>query len=144
MKQKFMALRITVGVVAVYHLATGLILNAPAGFLSAALTRWLGATRTPDPETLFPIRMLGTYMLVFGVAMALTAWNPVKNRALLTVGAILAVLRALQRLCESRDLGLALGIADSMNAMTMVLLLVFAVALVGFRLQVLKHPSDRD
>ncbi len=139
LKRNPMFLKAIVWVVCVYHVALGIVLNAPVTWLSSVLRHCLGATQMPDASALFAARMLGTYMLAFGISMGLAAWNPVKNRALLTVGVLLVAARAVQRLVQADDLGQALGITPSSNGIAIGVLIVFAVALAGFRFRLYRE-----
>ena len=87
----------------------------------------------PDSSALFLARMLGGYMLCFGVGMGLAAWDPVKNRSILSLGAGLVVLRSIQRIVQADTLQETLGLSSQANWTAIVILLVFAVFLVAFR-----------
>lgn len=144
MQKKYMSLKAFVWLVCVYHVALGIVLNAPIRLLSSTLTHCLGATKMPDASALFSARMLGTYMFVFGVGMGIAAWNPVKNRALLTVGVILISCRALQRLVQANDLNQALGVSASTNWSTIAVLMVFAGVLAVFRLKLWQDMKSQE
>ena len=133
MHKQYRCLKAVVWLVCIYHVTLGLVLNAPVGLISSTLTHCLGATKMPDASALFSARMLGTYMLAFGISMGIAAWNPVKNRALLSVGVILVSGRALQRLLQADDLNQALGVSSSTNWATIAVLMVFACAMAFFR-----------
>lgn len=135
MQKKHLCLKTVVWLICAYHVTLGIILNAPVDLLSTTLTHGFGATKMPDASALFPARMLGTYMLVFGIGMGIAAWNPVKNRALLTVGVLLVSGRALQRILQADDLAWALGVAPAANWTAIAILLAFAVLLAGFRIK---------
>ena len=133
MQKKYVCLKAVVWVIGVYHVALGIILNGPADLISSTMSHCLGATKMPDASVWFSARMLGTYMLVFGIGMGIAAWNPIKNRAILTVGVILASCRALQRLVQADDLNQALGVSAAANWTTIAVLMVFAGVLAFFR-----------
>lgn len=133
MKKKHLVLRGVVWLVCLYHILLGITLNCPVKCITWVATNTLCATKMPDASALFLARMLGTYLIVFGIAMGLAAWNPIKNRALLTIGAILVVLRTLQRLVQVDDLQDAIGISSGGNWTTVVVLLAFAGVLAFFR-----------
>jgi hypothetical protein len=133
MQKKYVALRGVVWLVCLYHISLGVTLNCSVKCMTWVATNALGATKMPDASALFLARMLGTYLIVFGVGMGLAAWNPVKNRALLTLGAMLVILRTVQRLLQAGDLQEALGISAGSNWATITALLVFAAVLVFFR-----------
>ena len=133
MQKKFLVLRGVVWLVCVYHVLLGVALNSPVSCITWVATHLLGATKMPDASALFLARMLGTYLIVFGIGMGLAAWNPVKNRALLSLGAILVVLRVVQRLVQVGDLQQAIGISTVGNWTTVVVLFAFAAVLAFFR-----------
>jgi hypothetical protein len=139
MDKKYLGLKVLVGFIGAYHLFLGLVLNMPVEVISWIATNLLGATDLPDASALFPARMLGSYMLVFGIGMALVVWDPVKNRALLSLGAILIVLRCFQRVFQPEDLKLALGITAQASWGTVVALLVVATLLLVFRFRLYRE-----
>lgn len=144
MQKKYISLKAFVWLICVYHVALGIVLNAPVGLIASTLTHCLGATKLPDASALFSARMLGTYMLVFGIGMGIAAWDPVKNRALLTVGVILVSCRALQRLLQADDLNQALGVSTSANWITITVLMVFAGALAFFRFKLWQDMKSEE
>ncbi len=127
----------------VYHLLLGIVLNCPVEVISWVAVNLLGASHLPDATALFPARMLGTYMIVFGLGMALVAWDPVKNRALLSLGAILVIARSLQRIFQADDLQIALGVPPQANWGTIVALLVIAMLLIVFRINLHRDLKGR-
>jgi len=141
MQNQYKVLRVIAGLVAAYHLLLGMLLNGPVNWITAVATHVLGATRMPDASALFLARMLGTYLIVFGIGMVLVVWNPVKNRVLLTLGAIVAALRAVQRLAQADDLSQSLGISCGGNWATIVMLLAIAAVLLFLRLQLHRNMA---
>ena len=139
MKKHYPVLRSVVWGMCAYHLFLGCTLNGPGNWISTVLTHLLGATRIPDASALFAGRMLGVYLIVFGLGLGLAAWNPIKNRALLSLGAILVVIRGIQRLVQFQDLETALGIPASTNWTAVAILWAFGVTLVFFRYRVFKE-----
>ncbi|MFC1643609.1 hypothetical protein ACFL1F_00835 [Chlamydiota bacterium] len=143
MKKRYLVLRAGVWIICVYLVLLGLILNGPVKGITYAATNFLGASKMPDASALFLARMLGAYLVVFGIGMGIAAWNPIKNRALLTLGAILLVLRSIQRLVCLTDLQNTLGISTGHNWMTVVLVLLFAIFLMYFRFR-LYHDMGKE
>ncbi len=141
MQNKYVFFRAVVWLVCLYHVTFGVLLNCPSELIDSTAKSLMGATKLPDASALFLARMVGTYMLVFGIGMGVAAWNPVKNRALLTIGVILVVLRALQRVVQANDLTHALGVSSSGNWATIIILLVFAAILGLFRLRILQDQK---
>jgi hypothetical protein len=140
--EQFRILRVVTWVICVYHVFIGVVLNGPVPWIQWVSTTVLGATRLPDPSALFLARMLGTFALVFGLSMGLAAYDPIKNRALLSLGAILVGLRGVQRLFQAGDLESALGISAGKNWTTVLLILFFAAALGLFRYKVYREMHD--
>lgn len=137
MNKKFMALRIIAGVICIYHTALGIILNSSVDVISWTLTNCMGATKLPDASALFVAKMLGAYMIFFGVGMGLVAWNPSKNRSILTIGVLLVIFRSIQRIIQADLLLESLGISAQSNCVTIIILIIFAIALIIFRLLLL-------
>ena len=138
MNKDYRFFRVVVALVCLYHLFLGIVLNSPVDVISWVAINLLGATHLPDATALFPARMLGTYLIVFGLGMGLVAWDPVKNRALLSLGAILVVMRILQRVLQADDLQVALGITSQASWGTVIGLLLIVIVLVVFRLLLLR------
>lgn len=59
---------------------------------------------TLTPELDYLLKPLGLYLLAFGVLMAYAIVDPAKNRPIITWGAIVLFLRAIQRLVLTREL----------------------------------------
>ena len=140
-ENRYVGLRIVTGVVCVYHVLLGVVLNMPVASIASIAEHLLGATRMPDASALFLARMLGVYLIVFGLGMGAAAWNPMKNRTLLTLGAILVAMRAVQRCFQAGDLQTSLGIESGTNTITILILVVFAIALALFRLKLFKEEA---
>lgn len=137
--QQHLILRGTAWVICAYHLLVGIVLNGPVPWIQWVADNLLGATRLPDGSALFLARMLGTFMIVFGLSMGLAAWDPIKNRALISLGAILVGLRGFQRIFQADDLEIALGLPAAKNWMTVVVVLAFAGALALFRYRIYRE-----
>ena len=110
-EKKYFWLRGVVWFVCLYHAALGVVLNSPVAWIEGGTASLLGATRMPDVSALFLARMLGTYLIAIAIAAGLAAWDPIKNRAILSILAILTALRCLQRVLQASDLEQTLGIA---------------------------------
>ncbi len=141
MQKKYLVLRSVVWLMCLYHVVVGIVLNCPVDVISFAMTHLMGATKIPDSSALFPARMLGTYMIVFGLGLGAAAWNPVKNRAILTVGVVLVLLRAAQRLLQAQDLSQALGVSSRTNWTAILILILFAATLAFFRFKLYRDRA---
>lgn len=136
---KYPVFRGVAWIMCVYHLILGIVLNSPVEVIRWTTETFLGATRLPDASSIFLARMLGVYMIVLGIGIGAAAWNPVKNRTLLTLGAILVILRAVQRLIQADDLRNALGISQGSNWIAIAIVLAFAVFMAIFRYRIYRE-----
>jgi len=86
------------GFIAFYHLAVGL-LGLFARDRAPELARTLFRFQlSGNPETLWLLNPFSAYLLAFGAAVAVAAWNPIRFRPLVFVAVGLFVLRIIQRL----------------------------------------------
>lgn len=130
----YTVLRVIAWCVCIYQVVLGIALNLPGSAVAAVAESVFGISKMPGEPTLIVARMLGAYMVAIGIGMGLAAWNPVKNRAFLSVGAILLGLRVVQRLVSFGDLQQVLGIAGSRNLTMIVVLAAFTACVIAFRL----------
>jgi hypothetical protein len=126
-------LRCVVWFVCLYSIGFGLLLNGPDAWVAVVAERMLNYGQEIDAPLRFTGRMLGAYMMFFGVALGLVAWNPVKNRAVLTVAVLLLLCRILQRLVYAGQLESIFGISSQRNWTYIGILAVFAVAMAAYR-----------
>lgn len=125
-----------------YNVLLGIIFNCPEGVVVGFSQMAFSYDTAPGTALLFTARLMGAYMLFFGAAMGLAAYNPVKNRALLTVGAIFLVLRALQRVVQADQLEAAFGTTPERNIIYIAMLTCFAVVVAVFRLKLYKDMKN--
>jgi hypothetical protein len=98
MEQKYTPGRALAALIGAYHVIVGLVIMF-SGQLAIQLAKSIGGmTIIGSPELGIVGEILACYILAFGLMMVLVAWNPVKNRALISVGLVLFVLRVFQRL----------------------------------------------
>lgn len=97
MKTKYTFWQGILWLVAGYHLLVGLLLFFSGEWSLKALKTFAGATIEGSPQLGIAGEILACYILTFALMMGVAAWNPVKNRSLLTIGLILVVLRIFQR-----------------------------------------------
>ena len=133
--KKYLFFRGVVWFISIYNVLLGIIFNCPEGIIVSFTKMVLGYDGMPGTAMMFTIRLLGVYMIFFGAAMGLAAWNPVKNRAVLTVGSIFLVLRALQRVVQASQLELAFGITAQRNWIFIAMLMGFAIVVLTFRIK---------
>jgi hypothetical protein len=84
--------------VGVYHLVVGLVLMFSGEAAIKAAKVFGGMTVVGSSEMGILGEVLACYVLAFGAMMLVAAYDPVKNRACLSIGATLCALRVLQRL----------------------------------------------
>jgi hypothetical protein len=147
MKHQYPIFRSILWIICIYHVAIAVILNLPADQLKHLLEIVFGTSKPLSTQALFIVRILGIYMLIFGIGMGLAAWNPIKNRALLSCGAILIGIRALQRLLQADYLEEAFGVASERNWIMALILAGFAVVILAFRIKLfakMKKVSPND
>lgn len=131
--KKHISLRIIAGIVCLYCVVLGLCLNGSEALVADLLRKFLDYELPENSTLIFAARMVGLYMGFFGLCMGLVAWNPVRNRALLSVAAILLVLRAIQRLAFRGDLENAFGISPEKNWIYVITVLLLAGLFIIFR-----------
>ncbi|MCD4781984.1 MAG: hypothetical protein K8S27_15765 [Candidatus Omnitrophica bacterium] len=128
-----------------YNILLGIIFNCPQSVVVGFTRIVFQYDGTPGTALMFTIKLLGAYMIFFGAAMGLAAWNPVKNRAVLTVGSIFLVLRALQRAVQASQLESAFGITAQRNWVFIAMLMGFAIVVLAFRIKLyleMKNPGQ--
>ena len=136
MENKYILLRSVTWFVCIYHFLLGVVLNCPVPWIEWTASHLLGATKMPDPSALFLARMLGGYLMAFGLIAGLAAWDPIKNRSNLSVVVILTMFRSLQRVLQADDLEQTLGITPRSNWTMIVVPLAFAAILLYFRYRI--------
>lgn len=129
MQKKYPAIRILLWFICVYHLVLGLCANLPAPQVQAAARLILGLEIPDHPVVLQILKPFGVYVMAFGCAMGMAAWNPVKNRALISLGIILFGLRLIQRLSDLQGVKENLGVSDARNWFTIGVVATFMLLL---------------
>ena len=136
MKNNYTALRGLLWLICIYHVSIGVVAFMPAQVVRDSARVLLGLV-LPDTPALFQVvKSLGVYAFVFGVMMGVAAWNPVKNRALITVGVVLFGLRIVQRLANLDELEHSFRVSTARNLGTVGVVAVIGVALAWLRMQV--------
>lgn len=136
MKNQYTALRGLLWFVCIYHVAIGVIAFMPIPVVRESAQALLGLTLPETPALYQVVKSLGVYAFAFGVMMGVAAWDPVKNRALITVGVVLFVLRILQRLTNLDELEQSFGVSAARNLGTVGVVAAIGIALGWLRLQV--------
>lgn len=144
MKSNHTFFRAVLWIICIYHVVLGVALNLPSDLVFNITTNLLGITKAPTDQVYFVARILGIYMIIFGVGMGLGAWDPVKNRSLLTCGVILILIRTVQRLAQADYAEEVFGVASGRNWGMVAALAGFAIVVLVFRLILLKEMKDAE
>jgi hypothetical protein len=133
MKNNYPALRALLWFICVYHVGLGLAANLPPAQVRATASAVLGLQLPEDPALYQIVKPFGIYAITFGLMMGVAAWNPQKNRALVSIGVVLFVLRILQRLLNLESTQQNLGVTTGRNWATIATVAVFATLLAVLR-----------
>ena len=101
--------------------------------IPAIAEKLAGMKIKPTPEFLYLIQPFSVYAIAFGVMMGVAAWNPVKNRALISIGIVLVALRICQRLASLDDVAQVFGVSHARSFLTIGIVAFFGLALAWFR-----------
>lgn len=123
--------------VALYHLLIGALLVL-SGEMSIALAARMGMTIEGSQLLGVIGEILGCYIIAFGFMMAITAWDPIKNRAMLTVGIILVVLRLIQRLVFMEKVIDTFQMTSAAFWRDFIIVAILGLGLLAFRLMILR------
>jgi hypothetical protein len=129
MKTEHTALRTLLWLICIYHIGFGIAANLAPAQVNALAASVLGQPLPDNPALYQILKPFGIYAMIFGVMMGVAAWNPVKNRALITIGMILFGLRLLQRLLNLDEMQQGLGVSAARNWATIVAVACFALLL---------------
>ena len=133
MKSNYPLPRALLALIAVYHLTIGVIAFFPQETVSAAAALILGLSLPDEPALFQVIKSFGVYAGVFGVMMGLAAYDPVKNRAMISAGVVLMALRVMQRLTNLEELERSFDVATVRNLGTVIIVSGLGLALTWFR-----------
>lgn len=89
--------QILLWVIAIYHIALGVLLIVSGDLSIRAADAFYGWQIDGSPELGILGEILGCYAIVFGLMMVTAARDPVRYRSLLSIGIVLIVLRLIQR-----------------------------------------------
>jgi hypothetical protein len=142
MEKKHTTIRAILWLICLYHVVFGVLANAPAETMRQLAASVLGIHLPDEPALAYVIRPFGIYVMTFGIMMGVAAWNPVKNRALISVGVVLFALRIVQRLLNLEGMQQALGVSPSRNLGTIAVVAAFGLALAWLRLQLYREMHN--
>lgn len=133
MKSPYHLLRGLLWLICVYHVTIGVAAFLPPATVKATALAILGLNLPDEPALYQVIKSFGVYAGVFGVMMGLAAYDPVKNRAMITVGVILFAVRIGQRLAALDALERDFGVSAGRNVGTVAFVAGLGLALAWFR-----------
>jgi hypothetical protein len=133
MKSRYLLPRVLLAAIGLYHVTIGVIAFFPPEGVKAAAAAILGLSLPDEPALFQVIKSFGVYAGVFGVMMGLAAYDPVKNRAMITAGVVLFALRVGQRLGNLDELERSFGVAAGRNLGTVAVVAGLGLALAWFR-----------
>jgi len=147
MKQKHLFLRGLLWMIATYHIVIGLLaIFSREGVVVGA--NILAAYQVDAGESFFYIiKPFGVYLIAFGASMVAAAWNPSKNRAIISIGVVLFGIRVIQRIIFASVTQEVFKVSAGRNAVTIAIVAGFALALAFFRwklYQEMHGPEERD
>ncbi len=137
MRLQSLCLRALLGLVAIYHLVLGL-LGLFARQQAPDLARTFFRFRlSGSPETLWLLNPFSAYLLAFGAATAVAAWNPVRFRPLVFVVVGLFTLRIVQRLVFliAADDSLKAAVSPVQNVIHLCVVAALAAAILALALR---------
>lgn len=131
--KKYMGWRVLLWFIAGYHLLSGLLLLFWGDLSINTLKVLAGVTLSGSPELGIVGEIMACYLLAFGLMMGIAAWNPVKNRALITVGLVLFGLRLFQRIFFADKVMQVMQIPASKYWSAALIVAILAILLSAFR-----------
>lgn len=142
MKTKYMFWQGILWLVAVYHIVVGLLLLFSGELSIKALKAIAGATIEGSPQLGIAGEILACYILTFGLMMGVAAWNPVKNRSILTIGLILIALRVFQRIYFSEKVMQVFQVSPATYWTATAIAILLGVILGLFRMKIYREMHD--
>jgi len=97
MSKSYTGWRMLLWFIAAYHVLSGGLLFFSGELTVRMLKTLAGVSVSGSSELGIAGEILACYLAAFGLMMGIAAWNPVKNRAIVTVGLVLFALRLFQR-----------------------------------------------
>ncbi len=135
MAKTYTGWRVLLGLIAVYHLVSGGLLLFSGDLAIQAVKVLAGVNLVGSPELGIVGEIVACYLLAFGLMMGVAAWNPVKNRAIITVGLVLFALRLFQRVFFAEKVMQVMHIPSNRYWGAALIVAILALLLGGFRWQ---------
>ena len=143
MRSRYTFWRGILWLVATYHMLVGLLLLFSGELSIKALKTFAGATIEGSPQLGIAGEILGCYILTFALMMGVAAWNPVKNRSLLTIGLTLIVLRIFQRIFFAEKVMQVFQVPPANYWMATAIAAILGLLLGTFRLKIYRDMHER-
>jgi len=112
-----LALRLTLAVVALFHLSAGGGLMFSVSFQRMA-TSGYGAHLELNAQQIYFLRIIGTFAFAMGVMAAMAARDPLRNPAVLWGFVTLFLIRNVQRHWHADELFAGFAVSPAMNLLT--------------------------
>ena len=141
MNKKLLPYRMLAGFVGVYHIMLGILMLFSGELAIKAAKSMAGMTIIGSPVLGIMGEILACYIIAFGLMMGLAAWNPIKNRSLITIGLVLFVLRLLQRIVFADKTMEVFQISSTRYWSAFVIVLIISVILGFFRIMIYKETK---
>jgi len=138
MSKSYTGWRMLLWFIAVYHLLSGALLFFSGELTLRLLKNLAGVSVSGSPELGIAGEILACYLAAFGLMMGIAAWNPVKNRAIVTVGLVLFSLRLFQRVFFAEKVMQVMQIPPSRYWGAALIVAVLAALMGIFRWQLYK------
>ncbi len=138
MNKNLLPYRILAGFVSFYHVVLGLLMLFSGEMAIKAAKSMAGMTIIGSPVLGIMGEILACYIIAFGLMMGLAAWNPIKNRSLITVGLVLFTLRLLQRIIFADKTMEVFQIPSARYWTAFIIVLIISVILGIFRIRIYK------
>ena len=126
--------RFLAGFISLYHFILGLMaIFGGTTMVTSAVKMVYGVTPNIDAQFLYLVKFIGAYMIVFAIATAILAFNPVEYRKLVWVPIGLFTIRIFERIIFFSLLNEAFNITFVQDLRVVIPISVLTVALYYFR-----------
>jgi hypothetical protein len=130
-QRRYLAVRVILWVIAVYHLAAGLVATFAKEQTTTLASLMFGIALTMDGQTELLVRYLGAFGIAFGVLAALAALDPVRNKAFIYGAVVYFFVRAFDRIVFAELLAQH-HVGPAPNWWRIVVIVAFAALLLWF------------